>query len=479
MCLIAGGIGSNLRETLIRMAVAGMHRGPDGFGVWTDSGTFKSSDFSKLGEIPDGKIGILQCRLAMTGSKAFIQPFVNELALAHNGEIYNYVQLRDHLEGRGVSFESDVDSEVILRGLEFLSAERSYRDAVRELMGWFEGDYAVAFSDGERLYLFRDPLGVRPLYFSKKGFFASEKKVLWAIGAEANPVEPGELVVLDGRSVRRTRVFSLLKLGGSLKGEKSLLKGLKNLLGHSTMLRTVKRTGVLFSGGLDSTLVATLASRYSEVTLYTAGTENSSDVEWAGRVADYLGLPLRVRLFDLDDLREALPRVAFAIEEPNPMNLAIAVPLYFATELAGRDGLRVLLTGQGADELFGGYAKYIERPELMWEDLLTMGERNLARDDKVAMLNRVEGRYPFLALPVVALALRTPLELKIADRRKVLLRKLARTLGLPEWITKRPKKAAQYGSGAQKLLEKIAKERRLTLRELASQLFKGVFPNAF
>ncbi|WP_297510906.1 asparagine synthase (glutamine-hydrolyzing) [Thermococcus sp.] len=479
MCLIAGGIGENLREKFIGMIEAGKHRGPDGFGVWTDSGVLKSSDFSRIEEVPEGKIGILQCRLAMTGSKSFIQPFVNELALVHNGEVYNHRAIREYLEGKGVSFESDVDSEVILRLLEFLSREASFPRAVRELMSWLEGDYAVAFSDGGRLYLFRDPIGVRPLYFSPRGFFASEKKVLWAIGERAVPVEPGEIVALDGHSVRRARLFSPERLKGRGLSEGSVLRGLEKLLDYSVRVRTTRKTGVLFSGGLDSTIVAFLASRHSDVVLYTAGTEGSHDVEWAGRVADHLGLPLRVETFDLELLREELPRIAFAIEEPNPMNLAIAVPLYFATRLAGNDGVKVILTGQGADELFGGYAKYLERPWLMWEDLLTLAERNLARDDKVAMLNGVEGRYPFLSLPVVRLALNVPPELKLSNGRKLILRKLARKLGLPEWIAERPKKAAQYGSGAQKLLEKLAKEKKLRLREFARELFEGALSKRF
>ncbi|WP_297469347.1 asparagine synthase-related protein [Thermococcus sp.] len=480
MCLIAGGVDGELREKLIRMALAGKHRGPDSFGVWTDEGTLKSSDFARLSEIPGGKIGILQCRLAMTGSKEFIQPFVNELALVHNGEIYNHGQIRIYLEGKGVSFESDVDSEVVLRLIEFLREKgMSFPQAVKEAMRWLEGDYSVAFSDGERIYLFRDPIGIRPLYFSPSGFFASEKKVLWAIGEEAIPVEPGELVVL-GKGVRRARLFSLAGLGGRYLKERSLLRGLENVLDYSVSLRAGERTGVLFSGGLDSTLVAFLASKHSDVVLYTAGTEDSPDIEWARKVSEHFGWELRERIFTLGDVEEALRKVIFAIEEPNPMNLAIGIPLYFATELAGKDGVKVLLSGQGADELFGGYAKYIERPELMWEDILSISERNLARDDKIAMLNGVEGRFPFLSLPVVALALRTPPELKISgNERKVILRKLALRVGIPEWIAGREKKATQYGSRAQRLLEKLAKREGLSLRGFTEKLFHEVFRNAF
>ncbi|ASJ09616.1 asparagine synthase [Thermococcus siculi] len=477
MCLIAGGIGSNLREKFTVMINAGKHRGSDSFGVWTDEGVLKSDDFSKVSEIPDGRIGVLQCRLAMTGSKTFTQPFVNEFALVHNGEIYNHRELRAWLEGRGVSFESDVDSEVILRLIEhLLEGGASIEEAVRKAMTMLEGDYAVAISDGEVIHLFRDPVGVRPLYYSPDGFFASERKVLWAAGEEAIPVNPGELVTISAGGIERRRVFSLEELRRKpLTGERAV-EALLRTLNCTVKHRVGKRTGVLFSGGLDSSLIALLASRYSDVVLYTAGAEGSPDLEWARKASETLGLPLREYVFDIDDVREVVPRVVFAIEEPNPMNLAIGIPLYFATRKARDDGVKVLLSGQGADELFGGYAKYLEKPELMESDLLELGERNLARDDKIAMLNSVEGRFPFLGLPVVSVGINTPIEAKISGSvRKLVLRKAALKAGLPEEVAMREKKAAQYGSFAQKFLEKLARREGLSLREYAEKAFKEAF----
>ena len=477
MCLIAGGVGSNLKSRFVRMIGTGRHRGPDAFGVWTDEGVLKSHDFGEVSEIPDGSIGLLQCRLAMSGSKLYNQPFVNELALVHNGEIYNYPQLRAYLEARGVSFESDVDSEAILRLLEFLM-ERGFSpaDVVRRAMELLEGDYAVAFHLNGKLYLFRDPVGVRPLYYSRRGFFASEKKVLWSIGEEAIPVNPGELVVISRDAVFEERVFSLAELKRRSLSEEEAIRALRTTLRHAVGGRSSKKVGVLFSGGLDSSLIALLASEFGEVVLYTAGTEGSPDLEWAIKVAESLGLPLREHVFDKEEVERHLPSVMRAIEEPNPMNLAIGVPLYFATKTAAADGVKVLLSGGGADELFGGYHKYLENPSLMESDLLEMGERNLARDDKIAMLNGVEGRFPYLALPVVSTALNTPLELKIRDgSRKWILRRLAAELGLPGEVAMREKKAAQYGSRAQRLIEAIARKKGMSLREFAEALFRETF----
>ncbi len=132
---------------------------------------------------PRGNIGLLQCRLAMTGSPAYTQPFHNELTLAHNGEIYNYSHLRNYLEGKGgVSFETDVDSEVILRLLEYLlEGGLNIWRAVRKAMTMLEGDYAVALSDGGGGYT----CSVTP----------------WALGPSTTP--PGVSLPPRGRSFGR------------------------------------------------------------------------------------------------------------------------------------------------------------------------------------------------------------------------------------------------------------------------------------
>ena len=478
LCLIAGGIGKSLKERIVKMILAGKHRGEDSFGVWTDEGVLKSNDFSMIYEIPNGKIALLQCRLAMTGAKDFTQPFYNEFVLAHNGEIYNHVQIREYLERRGVSFESNVDSESILRLLEFLIHEKKipYIKAIQESMKMLNGDYAVAFSDGREIYLFRDPIGIRPLYYSPNGFFASEKKVLWSISEDAIPVNPGEVIRLSKGKVERFKVFDVLELRDSFfpyeRAKQSLIKSLE----YSVRIRAGKKVGVLFSGGLDSSLLALLSSKYADVTLYTAGAEGSQDLEWARKVSETLGLKLKEYIFDINDVEEVIPKVVFAIEEPNPMNLAIGIPLYFATKLAKEDNRKLLLSGQGADELFGGYFKYLENPNLMEKDLIELGEKNLARDDKIAMINSVEGRFPFLDLNVVRTALGTPIEFKIRNGiRKAILREAALELGLPKEVAYREKKACQYGTNSQKLLQKIAKRNGMKTREFADKVFREVF----
>ncbi|AFK22608.1 asparagine synthase (glutamine-hydrolyzing) [Pyrococcus sp. ST04] len=474
MCLIAGGLSLSSKD-IAKIIETGKHRGPDSFGVWSDGFVLKSSNFGDVDEVKGGEHVLIQCRLAITGSKSYTQPFYNDIVLVHNGEIYNHEFLREYLVERGVSFETDVDSEVILRLLEYYLYEKrlSPWEAVKKIMLMLNGDYAVAFLYNGKLYLFRDPIGIRPIYYSQSGRFASEKKVLWAIGDDAHPVNPGELVEISRSGIvkrRLLRLTSIKSLGSSYKD------GLKNLLENSVNLRKRGKIGVLFSGGLDSSLIALIASRFSKVVLYSAGAEGSRDIEWARKVSEELGLELREFIFTLDDVKTAIPEVMFAIEEPNPMNLAIGIPLYFATKLAREDGMRVLLSGQGADELFGGYAKYLNNPTLMIKDFEELAERNLARDDKVSMLNGVEVRYPYLDQAFAVLALNAPINEKIKDgKRKVILRKIAIEMGLPEFVANREKKAMQYGSNSQKFLEKIAKSEGVKLRELAALKFREVF----
>ncbi|NJE27016.1 asparagine synthase (glutamine-hydrolyzing) [Thermococcus sp. MV5] len=478
MCLIAGGMGKNLKIKLATMINSGKHRGSDSFGVWTNEGVLKSEDFSQINEIPDGKIGLLQCRLAMTGSKRFTQPFYNEFILVHNGEIYNYYQIRAFLENRGIEFESDVDTEVILRLLESLIEKNiPIPQAVKKIMTSLNGDYAVAFSDKKDIYLFRDPIGVRPLYYSPNGFFASEKKVLWSIGENAIPVKPGELVRISNGKIEQFKLLNVLDMKGSFFDYSNSKMSITKSLDYAIRLRGSRKIGILFSGGLDSSLITILASKYSKkITLYTAGAEGSPDLEWSRKVSEELGLKLKEYVFDLDDVRDAVPSVMFAIEEPNAMNLAIGIPLYFATKLASEDGTKILLSGQGADELFGGYAKYLTNPRIMEQDLIEMGEKNLARDDKIAMLNSVEGRFPFLDINMVKSALRVPLKYKIHNgTRKAILREVALELGLPKEVAYREKKACQYGTNAQKLLEKIAKKEGLKLSKFSEKVFNEVF----
>jgi asparagine synthase (glutamine-hydrolysing) len=163
-------------------------------------------------------------------------------------------------------------------------------------------------------------------------------------------------------------------------------------------------------------------------------------------------------------VREALPQVVKAIGDDNLMKVGVGLTTYFATKMVADDGIKVAISGQGADELFGGYKRYLKSfvdGTLNYDlrvDISNMYHVNLERDDACSMLNGVELRLPFLDKTLVELVLNIPDNKKIVsmhdDMRKSILRKLAFEEGLDYEIAYRPKKAAQYGTGIDKILRK-------------------------
>ena len=188
------------------------------------------------------------------------------------------------------------------------------------------------------------------------------------------------------------------------------------------------------------------------------------DVEAAIYASKFLNLDLEICEVTEDKIREALPDVVKAIGDDKLMKVGVGLTTYFATEMVAHDGLKVAISGQGADELFGGYKRYLKSfvdGTLNYDlrmDMSNMYHVNLERDDACSMLNSVELRLPFLDKALVELVLNIPDNKKIVsmhdDMRKSILRKLAFEEGLDYEIAYRPKKAAQYGTGIDKILRK-------------------------
>jgi asparagine synthase (glutamine-hydrolysing) len=194
------------------------------------------------------------------------------------------------------------------------------------------------------------------------------------------------------------------------------------------------------------------------------GREGSHDIDAAKYAAKFLNLELEICEITEDMVREALPDVVRAIGDDNLMKLGVGLTTYFATKMAAEDGIKVAISGQGADELFGGYKRYLKSfvdDTLNYdirEDISNMYHVNLERDDACSMLNSVELRLPFLDEKLVELVLNIQDNKKIVsmhdEMRKSILRKLAFEEGLDYEIAYRPKKAAQYGTGIDKILRK-------------------------
>ena len=437
--------------------------------------------------MPEGNFGLGHNLLSIVGCESSQPLHEDKLVLICNGEIYNFQELKKFLNSE---FKSDSDCEVILHLIKKFY-HLSLKQAILETVKYLDGDYAFAVYDGTDLIVVRDQVGVKPLYFGinkykKFSAFASERKALWNVGIEEVETLPPGYMLHNWRMV---------KYNGGLKPilnkkvctvndnhlkdnynnfKDTLIIQLKHYLLKSVekRLKGLSGVGVMFSAGVDSTLLAYLSKELDiDTYLYTVGHKDSVDLKYALKTAEIMDLPLHTKIVDVEDVKYYLPLVLKSIEEFNIMKLGVGMPVYITAEMAYKDGLKVMLSGQGADELFAGYHRYLEFYKQkgeeaqadLDEDLLNLYQVNLQRDDAVAMASSVELRVPYLDMDVINMAINIPMKCKIDNYndvlRKCILRRVALECGVPEIIVSRPKKAAQYGSGIHKILvRKVLKD---------------------
>jgi asparagine synthase (glutamine-hydrolysing) len=493
MCGIAGIMtrdgGAPPPAPLERMLEALRHRGPDGEGRYRSGG-----------------VGMVQTRLAIidlaTGDQPLHEP--GGAALIANGEIYNYLELREELaRTRAAVFSTQSDCELPLH---------LFRQYGLDFPLHLRGMYAIALHDpaNGRLVLARDPFGIKPLYYAEtaRGFtFASEPGALIEAGivsphlvpsvrnellqmqfttgretifAGISRVLPGETVVVrQGRVVERRHRQGLPEFGPVALGEGEALARLDAAFAESVRLhqRADVPFGMFLSGGIDSTAVLAMMAALAErpVKAFTIGFEDAeiADERPAARAAvAAVGAEHVELVLGEAEFWRLLPEIVGAVDDP-VADYAI-VPTWILAREARRDGLKVILSGEGGDELFAGYGRYrsvgrpwwaggrmprargvlddlgVLRSEIAgWRDGIAAAEaRNtgrgrtalqvaqavdcadwlpndlLAKLDRCLMAHGAEGRTPFLDPEVAALALRLPDELKI--RR-----------GLGKWLLRR------------------------------------------
>ena len=377
----AGGPPPGL-QALERMAAAQRHRGPDGWGVYRDA-----------------RCGLAHVRLSIIDVAGGAQPLSNEdgtLWITFNGEIFNYVELRRELVSLGHRFRTSSDTEVIVHAYE------AWGDAC---FPRFNGQWALALWDAAngRLTLARDRLGVRPLHVCEHGrrvLFASEAKALFAADpslprafdaaglAECftfwSPIAPrtpfagvSELppatvrtYAPDGTSTERPywrHRFALdRETEGVFRGSLAEAAGaVRETLSDATRLRMTRAdvpVGAYLSGGLDSSLVAALAlgatgSRFSTFSVRFADAEYD-ETGWQREMAHRLGTEHHDVLVERSDIAAVFPEAVFHAERP--LLRAAPAPLALLSRLVRRSGIKVVVTGEGADEVFAGYDLFRE-----------------------------------------------------------------------------------------------------------------------
>ncbi|MEM3579917.1 MAG: asparagine synthetase B [Candidatus Bathyarchaeia archaeon] len=373
--------------------------------------------------------------------------------------------------------------------------EKGIEVGAEALLREFDGCFAFAIAKDGKLIVGRDALGLYPLYYGESGSllaFASERKALWKIGIKrAQSFPPGHLLIAEKKSFKMKPVKVLSRSVTASLSMEEAAKRLQTLLEQSTIERThgLGEVAVAFSGGLDSSLIAWLAKMAGvKVRLIHVSLKNQPETERAEKAASQLDVSFHEFLYDKEDVAQTLPKVLLAIEEPNPLTTSIGVPIFWAAEKTTELGFRVLFTGQGADEYFGGYRRYLNIYKRFGEeaaekaavhDILTMHESNFERDSKICAFNNVELRLPFASYPIAEFALNLPLRMKVESPsdllRKAVLRRAAERLGLPSEMVCRPKKAVQYATGVAKAVRRLAKREGLRVEQFLQKLFLKVF----
>ncbi|MGD2126721.1 MAG: asparagine synthase B [Desulfobacteraceae bacterium] len=456
MCGIAGCIGKADIQTVNRMLDALPHRGPNDRGIHCHGDSVFGHTRLSIVDVAYGHQPIL----ADGGGSGIIC----------NGEIYNFRRLRTRLSPE-YRFRTNSDTEVILH---------LYREKGPECVEELDGMFAFAIFDGDEFMLARDPIGIKPLYYgyyNDRLYFTSELGAMTLAGVEeVHEFPAGHYYTPKDGFVQYYQTPEV---------EDHLLTDIEETsdLIRKTFLRAVKDrlladpevpVGSFCSGGLDSSLVAAIAAdEIPHLHTFVVGMRdengNLSDDLKASRIAaKHIGSTHHELLFTEEEYHEALPTVIRKLETYDPSLVRCAVPCYFTCKLAA-DYVTVVLTGEGADELFTGYhyMKHFPFDKLNMEARRCIGNVhniNLQRADRMGMLFSLELRVPFFDVAMVDLSMKIPPELKIREHHgakieKWILRKAFENTGyLPDEILWRYKVQYTQGAGCESLGEKMAEK---------------------
>jgi len=377
-------------------------------------------------------------------------------SLCYNGEVFNHAELRARLEAEGVAFRSTSDTEVVAEALLAWGEEALLA---------FRGEFALALVDhhDDTVFVARDPAGIKPLYWARSGgrlYLASEVKALTGLGVTLSELPPGHCGTGSASSDLVVHPYiDLLRLGE----DEPMIEDVEEAAAavRSTVLEAIRRrvdtdlpVGIILSGGLDSSLVAVqVATLHPECVAFTVGTAGSEDLEYAKRLTADLGIRHEVveiapRQIKSAQVKEAV-RVSEATEYGDAINAVVSMEVFRAVHEAG---IKVVLTGDGSDELFGGYDMYkavsdATARRLFLHKIVQLSRTELQRVDRTSMGQCVEARVPFLDLDLLLLAMRIPVSMKVRDGYEKWIVRHAFADDLPDYILARHKNPMSHSSG--------------------------------
>ncbi len=443
----------DLRPQLLEMSQKLRHRGPDWSGIYCDDKAILSHE-----------------RLAIVDPASGKQPLFSEdkkLILAANGEIYNHRELRKQFEGK-YNFQTESDCEVILalyqkKGVEFI-------DDMNGIFG-----FAIYDVEKDEYFIARDHMGIIPLYigWDENGTFyvASELKALEGVCTKIQLFPPGHYMSSkDGEFVQwYKRDWTEYD---AVKDNETSINAIKEALEaavHRQLMSDVPY-GVLLSGGLDSSVTSAIAQKYAEKRIesgdtekawwpqmhsFSVGLEGSPDLAAAKKVADHIGTIHHEIKFTIQEGLDAIRDVIYKLETYDITTIRASTPMYLMARVIKSMGIKMVLSGEGADELFGGYLYFHKAPnakEFHEETVRKLSKLHMydcLRANKSLAAWGIEGRVPFLDKEFMDVAMRiNPQDKMINGERmeKWVVRKAFEDM-LPESVAWRQKEQFSDGVG--------------------------------
>lgn len=442
------------RAQALKLSATMRHRGPDWSGVHVAEHAILAHERLSIVDVSTGAQPLLD---ADTGT-----------ALAVNGEIYNHRDLRENIGE--YAFQTKSDCEVILA---------LYRKEGVTFLDKLRGMFAFVLYDEEngRFVIARDHQGIIPLYWGRDGmgqlYVASEMKALVDVCETLEPFPPGHYFDSADEHDAPVRYwerdwFEFDAVEQNEASSDAICKALSESV-HCHLMSDVPY-GVLLSGGLDSSITAAVAAQYSEKRIETdnqsqawwprlhsfaIGLEGSPDLEAAQHVAEHIGTVHHAFQYTIQDGLDALSDVIFHIETYDVTSIRASTPMYLLARKIKAMGIKMVLSGEGADEIFGGYLYFHKAPsardfhEETVRKLATLDLYDCLRANKSMAAWGVEARVPFLDKMFMDVAMRTNPEAKMVKtgmQEKQILREAFKHL-LPESIYKRQKEQFSDGVG--------------------------------